>query len=378
MIKDLFPLSIAKGSAFCNRHKEQEFLIDCINKSSHVVLIAPRRYGKSSLSRKVASRWANSGQKKVAVQASMLSAWNVNIVAEKIIDAVSQAFSEIRPSLNSEDLKTFAASLNRIGFTLEVGIEGFKIGLSGLRENPTVTLTCISKILTQLDQDAGKYGWKVTLELDEFQEISRLPENHAIEAEIREAIQSSSNISCIFLGSNRQMLESMFIDKSRPFYKMCHLIRIQRIESVHYHSHIEDASNAKWGKRITTPDIDLILNVTERHPYYINKLCSELWRMDTIPAEATIQQCWSTIVQEEETDIVTDITNLSLGQKAVMRALALKPENKLGSKLFIDRVGLASSTIRTALKQLQKDDMIYQDDNKFWKIMNPCLAKYLR
>jgi len=378
MAKNFFPLAIAKGSAFCNRHDEQKQLLDHINKHAHVVLIAPRRYGKSSLSSQVAECWASDKQKRLAIRISMLSAWNVDIVSDKIIKGVGQALSKMCPLVNMDEIKKLASSLNQIGFSLSLSLDGFTVGLSGTRKDNTSTLMSISKILSTLDEVAANTGWKVMLEIDEFQEISRLDENHAVEAEIREAVQYTDNIACVFLGSNRQMLEVMFSDKTRPFYHMCHIMRIHRIESVHYHLHLEEAAKAQWGKTLDVQVIELILNLTERHPYYVNKLCSELWRMERIPNLDTTRSCWLSIAQEEESSIVAMMTALSLTQKAVISALAFNPEKLLGSKQFLDRVGLASSTARTAIKQLKKDDMVYQDHEGFWHAMNPCLLVCLQ
>ena len=46
---DLFPLSIASGEAFCNRVDETSRLVRCIENRRPVLLVSPRRYGKTSL-----------------------------------------------------------------------------------------------------------------------------------------------------------------------------------------------------------------------------------------------------------------------------------------------------------------------------------------
>ncbi len=47
-----FPLGKAYGEAFCNRTAEVKKLVQNIENGKHTFLIAPRRYGKSSLSEK--------------------------------------------------------------------------------------------------------------------------------------------------------------------------------------------------------------------------------------------------------------------------------------------------------------------------------------
>jgi uncharacterized protein len=47
--RQLFPLGKAYGDAFCNREEETEKLFGNIKNAKHTLIIAPRRYGKSSL-----------------------------------------------------------------------------------------------------------------------------------------------------------------------------------------------------------------------------------------------------------------------------------------------------------------------------------------
>ena len=48
-----FPLGVAENEAFCNRLKDRHELAEHIQQGNHIVLSAPRRYGKSSLIQKV-------------------------------------------------------------------------------------------------------------------------------------------------------------------------------------------------------------------------------------------------------------------------------------------------------------------------------------
>ena len=48
-VRQYFPLGKAHGEAFCNRLKETEKLLGNIECGKHTFLVAPRRYGKSSL-----------------------------------------------------------------------------------------------------------------------------------------------------------------------------------------------------------------------------------------------------------------------------------------------------------------------------------------
>jgi hypothetical protein len=47
--RDYFPLGMATGAAFCNRTDETTILEKNIKNGNHILLLATRRYGKSSL-----------------------------------------------------------------------------------------------------------------------------------------------------------------------------------------------------------------------------------------------------------------------------------------------------------------------------------------
>ncbi|MCK4609361.1 MAG: hypothetical protein KAT71_07760, partial [Gammaproteobacteria bacterium] len=44
-----FTTKVASGKTFCNRHSERRILLNNIKKNQHTVVVAPRRYGKTSL-----------------------------------------------------------------------------------------------------------------------------------------------------------------------------------------------------------------------------------------------------------------------------------------------------------------------------------------
>lgn len=52
---DYFPTKLAHGEQFSSRVKEKEFIKNNIQRCRHTVIVAPRRYGKSSLVNQVVS-----------------------------------------------------------------------------------------------------------------------------------------------------------------------------------------------------------------------------------------------------------------------------------------------------------------------------------
>ena len=92
--------------------------------------------------------------------------------------------------------------------------------------------------LNALEHILVKKKQKAVLFIDEFQEIVKLPIGKAVEGAIRHFAQESKYLSLIFSGSNRHILLSMFVDRSRPLYQLCDRINLGRIDSKYYKEYL--------------------------------------------------------------------------------------------------------------------------------------------
>ena len=95
------------------------------------------------------------------------------------------------------------------------------------KENP---VSQIADLLKGLEALAQKMNKKAVLFLDEFQDILKTDESNKIQSAIRSVAQHSKNITYIFSGSSRTMLEKIFDDVNQPLYLMCRKINLRRIK----------------------------------------------------------------------------------------------------------------------------------------------------
>ncbi len=143
-----------------------------------------------------------------------------------------------------------------------------------------------------------KENLSLVMFIDEFQRLKEISQDYSIEAAIRQVAQISKKITYIFSGSNRHLVEDMFFDSNRPFYKMCDTIYLGRIANEHYIDYIQTAAHEQWNAYLTENTIIRILELTENHPYYVNYLCSKLWLYD-LPSEADVDACWDKCAKEK-------------------------------------------------------------------------------
>lgn len=366
--ENLFPSGLAQGAAFCNRIKERESIKQCIIGNEHLVLISPRRYGKTSLITKVIEE---NQYDHCAID--FLPATNQLYVKNAIISGASHLLSTILPKSGKikQKLLDIFENMNP------------KIILSALGQHIELTTQetpakSIITILLNLDKAVGDLKKRAVFLMDEFQQIDSISGNHEIEASIRHAVERSKNITYVFSGSNRHILEQMFNDKKRPLYHLCGLKKIGRISAQDYKLYLEQAAKKKWKRTLTIDAIGKILDVTERHTYYVNYLCRQLWKLSHPPSLSDVETIWQDYVNDQLPWITDDISRLSANQRSVLAGIAAEPTKEPQGQYFSNKINLLPANIKRALDTLIKANFIYHDENGYYQVLDPAVAAYLR
>ena len=96
----------------------------------------------------------------------------------------------------------------------------------------------------------------------------------------------------------------MFENERRPLYKLCKKLPLTRISQDHYYKHLNYAAQAAWKNNLAIDVFDEIMLLTERHPYYVNALCDEIWASnDKLPAREKVNESWEIIIENERSDL---------------------------------------------------------------------------
>ena len=216
---------IVKGDAFCNRETEQVELLKFIKGSQNVLLYSHRRYGKSSLIFKLFTQ------------------------LERLRPKIDTLYIELYGTLSEKDfVAAILASLNQIESKLEKlvklvrsAIRSVKLGMSidPITGSPGVSVSfdsgyneaMLSKALGLLGSISEKR--KLMVVFDEFQEIAGYKQM-GFEKRLRTVIQQHEDISYFFCGSQRHILNEIFTNKNRAFYKLAQSYPITKIETDQY------------------------------------------------------------------------------------------------------------------------------------------------
>lgn len=369
MIKELFPLRIASGKRFCNRHQERDRLKKSIQQKSPVVLISPRRYGKTSLSNKVVEEL-----KYPFCSIDLLTAYDDNSICYTIIKGVSELISQIMP-INMKTVKLVESCFHGVKAVLRYKELELEFTSSIEKTDP---VRQVLEALKGLDKLANKLDKTVVVFIDEFQNVIETPKGEAIQGSIRHVAQSAKNIAFLFSGSSRHMLLQAFDNSEYPLYMMCEKLFLDRIDSDHYYSYIQEASMMQWNEKIRKEIIQRILDLTENHPFYVNFLCNTLWRKNDLPAHShLVDETWHDCLLMEERRLITELESLTVNQRVLLKAISHANDLKEPTAAsFLSPIGLSSGTATQVIKSLLKKDMIFVDNKNSMRVLDP-LMKYM-
>ena len=365
--KRYFPSGIATGEAFCNRDQLRAQLWTHIQEGTHTVIMAPRRYGKSSLMTQVLLEnhcrygWVD-----------FLSCANESAVQDKLLKCIAE-LTERLTSGTSKLQKVLQHFFERMRPEIILGVAGQKVIL---HMDPQDAAHNISEALMQLDAYVHSLGLRVVLVLDEFQQLAQLPQAHALEANIRHAVERSQAITYLFSGSERHMLANMFGAHERPLYRLCHVLPVERIQPQDYEPFLQEAAQAHWGESLDKKAFDRLIELTSCHPFYVNALCQTLWRLPASPSQEDVDRLWHEYVHFHKSIITSEVGRLSLNQLQVLSTLALHPTKQPYAHEFMMKVKLSQSSLKLALQALLDKDLVYQKDGQY-QVLDPGLRYYL-
>lgn len=358
------------NAPFCNRLAELKELQSYAEAKACVVLYSPRRYGKTSLVKRIQKNLADKGT--TTVLADFFGVASVNDVAARLAKAVFTVTHRHPPLWKKalREIKSFRPILKpdpEGGIALSV--EPSSAGRSGL---PLLEETMES--LGAFMQNANK---PVHIALDEFQEIITLKEALQIEGIMRTHIQQQQ-ISYFFIGSRRRVLLGIFNDRQRPFFQSAINYPLPPLPVEALTEFIREQFNGANRSCDQEVASHLVLLV-KGHPYYTQKLAFFIYELSEKVSEEVVHQGLEKLLWSEKPVFEAIIQGLSSHQRLLLRALAQEATSKLLANAFIQKYGLGSvGGVQHSARLLEELDLIEKDeDSGCWRLVDPVFALWL-
>ena len=303
---------------FCDRKKETDLIMKALQNERNIVLISPRRIGKTGLIHHVFENISKQEPEThcfyLDINATRNLSQFIQLLAKTVIGKV--------PSQREDSLKH------------------------------------IFEYLKQSEK-------RIYIAIDEFQQIAEYPED-GTEALLRSYIQFLPNVYFIFAGSKQHMMTDMFLSAKRPFYQSSQILNLPLINQDEYHHF----ANRWMGTRNLTMDPDTfayLYNKVDGQTWYIQDILNRLYQNGKEITTAEIDDVTLELVNEQEVAFVNYYDSLTDNQAALLSAIAQdKAVTSILSQDFISSHNLpAASSVSLALKTLINREFIYKYNGSY-------------
>lgn len=294
-----------------DRDEEASQLLDRAISGNNSRLVAPRRYGKTSLLARVAQDARREGW--AAVYVDFFGVLTLDDIAQRIERAYA---AELQGRLAT----WFAGARRLLRPTLQVGggavPAGVEVAIDPQAEPPLVDRLALPTRLYE------KHGTRTLVIFDEFQDI--LAATDRADAIIRAEIQHHGDAaSYVFAGSQVGMMRDLFSDRRRAFYGQAGPIDLPPLrpdDVADYLSLRFEASGRQLGSALPP-----LLDVANGHPQRTMLLAYVLWELTEEGEEAT-EETWlaafDRVMREVRDEMRALWSGLPTSQRRALAAVA--------------------------------------------------------
>ena len=353
----------------CGRKSELDQLHRYALASEKIVVSGPRRIGKTTLVREVASRLEDEGG--VAAFCDLYGVFSISEIASRIARAIFKV-TESRQGVRERARKALS------GFRPILRVDEQGMGLSVAPVQHLTGLDLLREALEGLSRFVQDIGGPVLIILDEFQEVREIEEGLRIQAVMREHIQFM-DAAFFFVGSRRRLLEDMFTDRKKPFYQSALHLRLGPLTGEEISPWTEELL-ASDGKRADKEAGEEIVALSGGSPYYLQLLCRRLLELDQNAIDVDlVRSAWMETLEMSSALFEASIAGLSPAWKKLLAALAKEPAARLFKAEYLGRHDLgAASTMQRAREALADRALIFKGGDDIWFVVDPGLRDWLR
>jgi uncharacterized protein len=364
--------ALALDEAFTDRQAEIRELEADIRNGQDVVLLAPRRYGKSSLVWRVAQRLVR--RRVLVAQVDLMTTPTRERLAEKLAKTI---YEDVASPLfrAKERLRVFQSLRIQPTVRLDPADGSFTFGFEA-RGGPEDLDETLERLLELPGRLAAERERQAVLILDEFQEIVDIDRD--LPKLMRAVFQGQPEVAHVYLGSKRHMMRRIFSDENEPFWRSARQLELGVISPADFRPFIHERFEGT-GRVLEPEAVDRVLEITRGHPYATQELCYFLWQRVGAGETgdlSTVAGALADVLRSEHAHFSLVWGRASSAQRTLLQALAQQPGHPLSSG-YRRRFALAGpSTVQKALQALEREELIVRDGG-FAEISEPFLAEWI-
>lgn len=358
------------GDNFTDRIQETRRLKMDFENGLNVVLISPRRMGKTSLVKRVQQ---------------VVNPAIVHTVYVDIYDCKSEydfynkfAESVLRQTSNRmeiflEKTKKFLTRLTpKISFSSDPAYDySVSLGITPKEYTPEEILQLPELIAQQMRKH-------IVVCIDEFQQVAEWPDSLQVQKRMRGVWQHQKNVSYCLFGSRQHMMNNLFQNKSMPFYQFGEPNYLQPISTEDWIPFIRQKFEEK-GLAITEKQIRVICDTVRNQSSYVQQLAwNVMINTDDAVSEQSIQAGINDLLIQCTPLFMEQTGGLSSYQMNFLKAIAAGQHDQFTSSTILQEYQLGSkSNVDRLQKVLREKDYIMSTPDGLY-LTDPIMELWLK
>lgn len=301
---------------FIDRENETRKLTASFENGINTILVSPRRWGKSSLVKKVATNINKTSKDIKVVMIDIFLCRNeqefLKVFSNEVIKQTSTKWEEW-----VTNAKHFLSGLTpKISLGTDPTTD-FSISLDYSDTGITA-----KEVLGLPQKIAERQEISLVVCIDEFQQIAEFEDSLAFQKTLRSYWQHQNDVAYCLYGSKKHILTKMFSKQSMPFYKFGDMIMLNKIDTAHWTDYIVRQFELS-GKCISEEFAQKICESVENHSSYVQQLSWLVWLgTDTIVDESIFQEALNDLMKQNSALFVRYLDSLTQFQINFLNAVA--------------------------------------------------------
>lgn len=358
------------GDNFTDREQETQRLLLNFTHGVNTILISPRRWGKTSLVKKVAQLAQTKTRKIVYLDifSCRTESEFYRLFATSVLKQTSSKWDEW-----VENTKQILAHINP---KISIGTDpmnDFSISFEySMQDNAG------NDILQLPEKIAIEKGIQIVICIDEFQQISDFEDSKTFQKKLRTVWQLQQHVSYCLFGSKKHLMNELFEKKNLPFYKFGDAIYLTKIETKYWIEYICKRFE-NTGKHISPELAKEICRLVDNHSSYVQQLAWLLWiRTTDIATEEQLTHALEDLLDQNNILFQSETENLSAYQMNFLKAVIDGIHSKFSSKEIILKYNLGTSANIVRLKSALLQKELIETDGKEIILADPVFGVWFK
>ncbi len=329
------------GDNFTDRIEETKRIKLDFENGINVILISPRRMGKTSLIKKVISEMDSPEIKVVYMDIyDCRSEYDFyNRFAETMMKSTGNQLEQVM-----ENIKRFLVRVSpKLSFSPEPNSEfSVSLGITPRDYSP-------EEILDLPERIAKEQGIRIVVCIDEFQQIGEFADSLIVQKRLRGVWQHHQHVSYCFFGSKKHLMENIFQSRRMPFYQFGEMLHLKCIPTEYWVPFICSRFE-KYGKKISEEYAARICHTVKNYSSYVQQLAWNVMAETEIEVnEESFTEGFNALLEQNSSLFIQQTEGLTTYQLNFIRLLCngihsgfntqfVVEQYSLGSKSNVDRI----------------------------------------